>query len=669
MISTISNPRRNWKALSPEGRELTRFCKLARVEPLRSIREFAESEIIIPDGPYRGRKFSCRRQPYSGLWFDLIDLGLWQRYFACGPTQSGKSLCGFVIPAMYHLFEIQETVICGLPSMDVAGDKWREDFLPVIEASRYKDLLPSQGAGSRGGNPTAIKFRNGMTMKFMSGGGDDKKRASFTSRILVVTEVDGLDKADESSREADKMTQMEARTNAFGDRQRIYGECTVSIESGRIWTEYTSGTKSRICLPCPKCGDYVTPEREHFLGWQDAENEMEAKQNAHFCCPGCAEPWTAEERKLANEAAIVLHDGQTVVATPAGPEISGTPRATQTLGFRWSAVNNLFQTPGLIGVKEFKASRSEDEENSEKELQQFYWTVPHKPEKTELMPIDIQAIYRRVIPLAQKVVPEKTKWITVGADLGKYLIHWCAVAWQEDATGHILDYGRQEVPSQELGIEQGILNALRQLRTKLEEGYGGHLVDQVFIDSGWQDAQAIAFCRDAECGGKYRPSKGFGTTQYRRGFSEKSFESNKNIRWVGQRFHIAWVPTARANLVEIDVDHWKSFVHARISVPINGSGALTLFDEPSRLNHLAFAKHLTAERQVEEFVEGRGGVIRWEVIRENNHWLDALTMAAAAGYLMGMRVGGVKPTVKKAEEQKPSLTTPDGRPYLVTERN
>ena len=39
-------------------------------------------------------------------------------------------------------FRLGETVICGLPDMDMAADKWREDILPAIERSRYRDLLP-----------------------------------------------------------------------------------------------------------------------------------------------------------------------------------------------------------------------------------------------------------------------------------------------------------------------------------------------------------------------------------------------------------------------------------------------------------------------------------------------------------------------------------------------
>jgi hypothetical protein len=95
----------------------------ARPQRLRSMREFAEEEVIIPDGPFAGRRFRCSTQPYIALWFDQVDSGHWSRFVATGPTQSGKTLSCFVIPLLYHLFEVGETVICGLPDMDMASDK------------------------------------------------------------------------------------------------------------------------------------------------------------------------------------------------------------------------------------------------------------------------------------------------------------------------------------------------------------------------------------------------------------------------------------------------------------------------------------------------------------------------------------------------------------------
>jgi len=139
---------------------------------------FAEQEVVIPDGPFAGRRFRCGRQPYTGLWFDQLDSGRWGRCVATGSTQSGKTLACFIVPILYHLFEVGETVICGLPDMDMAADKWRLDLLPVIEQSRFKGLLPKTGGGSRGARVVAtIRFGNGAVLKFMSGGGGDKSRA------------------------------------------------------------------------------------------------------------------------------------------------------------------------------------------------------------------------------------------------------------------------------------------------------------------------------------------------------------------------------------------------------------------------------------------------------------------------------------------------------------
>jgi len=107
----------------PIREDLDWFLAQARPRRLRTMKQFAEQEIVIPSGPFEGRRFRCARQPYTSLWFDAVDSGLWSRHVATGPTQSGKTLSCFVVPLLYHLFELQETVICGLPDMDSVSDK------------------------------------------------------------------------------------------------------------------------------------------------------------------------------------------------------------------------------------------------------------------------------------------------------------------------------------------------------------------------------------------------------------------------------------------------------------------------------------------------------------------------------------------------------------------
>lgn len=92
------------------------------------MRQFAEDEIILPDGPYQGQRFRHARQPAHKLFFDAVDQGQFFRYACTGPQQSGKTLAFVVIPILYHLFERVQTVLFGLPTMDMAADKWKMEI-------------------------------------------------------------------------------------------------------------------------------------------------------------------------------------------------------------------------------------------------------------------------------------------------------------------------------------------------------------------------------------------------------------------------------------------------------------------------------------------------------------------------------------------------------------
>jgi len=658
--------------------EMDWFCRAAQAPTMRTIREFAEEEIVLPDGPFAGRRFLCERQPYVGLWFDAIENAPYQNYYATGPTQSGKTLCGFAIVMLYHLFEMRETVICGLPNSDMVKDKWSIDILPVLERTRFREYLPRSGSGSRGGIGALIKFRHGPALRWMTGGGGDKARAAFTARVVIITETDGMDEAGEASREADKITQLKGRTRAYGSRARLYAECTVSIEDGRTWREYTHGTESKIALPCPHCGAYVTLERPDLQGWQGADTVEDARKNAHFACSSCSHPWTEDERRVANSQGLLIHKDQEIRLMQGRSRVFGDPPRTDTLGFRWSAVNNLFVQAGDIGADEWRASRNPDDDNAEKELLQFVWALPHKPSQWETTPIDAHALTHRVTGEKRGHAPAETQCLTMGIDIGKYLGHWMVIAWQAGATGYILDYGCFEIRSKELGAERAILTALREFREVMETGWPGdnnetYVPQQVWIDSSWQGETAgrfpvYEFCREA--GQRYRPTKGYGMTQdhVRRYTRPKS--KGAVIRHIGDDYHFSLLRHEQIVLVEINADAWKTFAHERLTTPVGEPGALTLF-RAMPMDHFSLAKHLTAERQVEEFIAGKGTVIRWEAIRRTNHWLDALYLACGASHFCGVRLDQQEaPAVARpaTPQRKAGFRTPDGRPFLATER-
>jgi len=702
------------KTTSPLAEELAYFARSARPPRIRSIARFAEDEIVLPDGPFENLRFRMYRQPYFAHWFAALDLAFqtncWQIRNLLGPTQSGKTLAGFVVPALYMLFELKETVVLGVPQQDMAADKWQEDLLPAIEKSRYRELLPRRGGGSKGGKVDSIQFAHGPTLRFMGAGGNDKARAAFTTRNVIITETDGFADPSSTSVESTPLKQIYGRTRAYGERRRIFQECTVSLDTGITWQTHLAGTNSRLAIRCPHCRQFVTPEREHLIGWQDAETLQQAKDAAAFICPDCAAVWSDEDRVIANNESHLLHRGQTIApgsddpSSSDQPRIVGEPPITDTLSFRWSAVNNLFATASQLAGDEWKAHREVDEDLAEKEMLQFVWALPYTPPNLEATPLTIDDITRRVTKHPRNQIPAWADVVTVGADLGKWLGHYVVQAWSKtDGTSHLVDYGVFEVPSDHFAVEQATVIALNNLSETLAAGYLAQdtgtprLADQVFVDSGYQASSVYAFIHRINAGAplarhRYRPVKGQGATQYHR-----PPRVGKVVKWIGDQLHLSMQATARVALVELNADHWKSRIHERLAAPLLNpdaeptAGRMTLF-AATKHEHLALAKHLVNERMVEDYDQKKGIIRRWERVGSKpNHWFDAAAYAAAAASMLGVpvvpgiAVAKPQPTPQTSPPRNPTrdlidaghrstihaggLTTPDGRPFLVTDRN
>ena len=620
--------------------DLTWCLNQARAQVVRPFTRWIEEELIIPNGPFRGERYRHRRHPASRPWCEAIDSNLWNRFAASAPTQNGKTLMCYVAPIMYHLFEIRETVIIGLPTMAMAQDKWQEDLLPAIEASRYASLLPVAGEGSRGGQvKRAIQFRNGVTLRFMSGGGGDKQRAGYTSRILAVTETDGMDEPGETSREADKIEQLEGRTRAYGSTKRVYLECTVSIETGRIWQEIKQGTDSRICRPCPHCEAYVTPEREHLVGWQDAESEVAAADQAAFSCPACSQRWTEDQRVQSGAAAVLVHRGQQILP---GGQVVGDPPETRTLGFRWSAIDNPFSTAADLGAEEWRAARAVDRENAEKKQRQFIWCLPWIPPEVELTPLVPDEVARRTGGLRKGIVPTDCIGIAVGVDTGKQRLHWHAIAIRPDGSPHVIEYGEQATNASEVGTLRGLVDALAVLHAYFHEGWQDEQGKkwrpaQVWIDSGYHEHRAAVyqFCgivsEGLDLGQEvYRPMKGFGERQ--RGTTRYMAPKAKtgDVRYIGREYDLRRQKADNILLVHVNSDYWKSELHQRLAMDAGEPGAMTLYASAHTREHVEYSEQITAEIQKEQWVPGRGEVIVWDRVRRNNHYLDAAYVSLAA---------------------------------------
>lgn len=630
------------------------LTEASETRKVRTLSEFAQDCIVIPPGgPYEGRYFSIDLQPYTRLFFDTIDASIrgtgkkFYRTAATGPTQTGKTLTCSTIPLMYHQFELEEDTTYGVPTLDMAGDKWRRDILPVVSAGEFRRYLPKQGRGARGGSAmfSGIDFGNGTALKMMPAGGSDKQRAGYTARVLAATEIDGYKQRTESE-EGSVVRQMEGRLRAHAvEHRRIYLECTVTVEEGAIWQEYINGSQSVILLPCQFCGEHVCLERTDFKGWQDCASDVEAMDKARFYCPKCNAAWTEEARRDANKKCVLSHTNEST-----------------TFSFRWSAVNNMFLSMRDIAYDEWHASKRIDRDNAEREMCQFVWATPYiAPPPPDY--ISVESLQQSVKGYMRGIVPEWAEFITVGCDVGKHLLHWCAVAWARNGTGHIIDYGRCECPSEELGPVAGIKNGLNTLHD-LTATLGWQKQDGTpmprdigFVDTGWNpDEQAdliISWCKEKKA--NWWPAKGLGHSQG--GFRTKRMytppvNKTSTVLEIGDQWHAVMLGSGNV-IIQHNVDFGKLFVHSRLQQSGGEPGAMTLFTVSDYREHVAFMKHLTSEQLIE--VDGEN---KWIKESSSNHWLDALVLATAAARKLGVSV------IPEPPQTPQSSTTHQQQPVL-----
>ena len=257
--------------------------------------------------------------------------------------------------------------------------------------------------------------------------------------------------------------------------------------------------------------------------------------------------------------------------------------------------------------------------------------------------------------------------LTMFVDVQAKALFYLVAAWEDDFTGYVIDYGTE--PDQKhphgyftlrdlrrtlataaprAGVEGAIYAGLERLiaatvaREWRRDDGAMVRIDRCLVDANWGSSTDVVyqFCRQSPHAGVLMPSHG----RYV-GASSIPFSDYKRKR--GERVGLNWrVPVVTGKRavrhVVFDTNYWKSFVHARLAVPMGDPGCLSLFGtkpDPHRL----FAEHLTSEYRVK--TEGRGRTVdEWKLRVDglDNHWLDCLVGAAVAASMEGAVLFGTE---------------------------
>ncbi len=146
----------------------------------------------------------------------------------------------------------------------------------------------------------------------------------------------------------------------------------------------------------------------------------------------------------------------------------------------------------------------------------------------------------------------------------------------------MVDYGVIEVATDNLGVEQATMVALRQFRDMANAGWpkgsaGGQRMelDWALADAGYMIDIVYTWAR--ESGHGLLASIGRSAGQQRQQYVSKQTTTGPSVVVAGGGYHINHLPVAQTHLVEIDADHWKTWVHQRFLTPMGNAGAMTLF--------------------------------------------------------------------------------------------
>lgn len=295
--------------------------------------------------------------------------------------------------------------------------------------------------------------------------------------------------------------------------------------------------------------------------------------------------------------------------------------------------------------------------------------------------LSVDEICAKINGLARRRVPLKCDRLTMFVDVQKALLFYVVIAWAEDFSGAVIDYGswpdqhRHEYsladanPSiqtlfPKAGFEGALYAALSALADEClgrewEREDGAVLkIERALVDANWGQSTDVVyqFCRQSSHAGVILPSHG----RYVGASSKPMTEYRKQQ---GDRLGFNWmIPNVAGKRairhVIYDTNYWKSFIHARLAVPVGDKGSLTLYGRIPGAHQL-FAEHLTAEYRVK--TQGRGRTVdEWKLKPQShdNHFLDCVAGCAVCGSMLG---ASLPETLPAKLDRKPMIRLSDKR--------
>lgn len=269
----------------------------------------------------------------------------------------------------------------------------------------------------------------------------------------------------------------------------------------------------------------------------------------------------------------------------------------------------------------------------------------------------------KLTQLERGVVPVWATKLTMGIDVQGRLLFWAVVAWADDMTCSVVDYGAWPEQSrgyftlgdaaptlqQASGLSQlpGALHwgmtglmAAKLGKSFIREGGGEISIGRAVVDANWGESTDVVyeFCRRSTFGGILVPSHGRGIKAGDKPMNEWASKPTETHGW-------HWVLTPgdgkrAVRHVVFDTNHWKTTMSNRAMAVLGEPGTMTVYGSRQE-THRMLMDHLTSESPTK--TSGRGREL-WEWKAQpgrDNHWMDCLSLAGVGASMLGCALKGV----------------------------
>ena len=273
---------------------------------------------------------------------------------------------------------------------------------------------------------------------------------------------------------------------------------------------------------------------------------------------------------------------------------------------------------------------------------------------------DVDTVLSRISTYPRGEVPTPATKITGFIDVQQECLFYTIIAWANDFSGWIIDYGvfpeqnrshfsTKSLPSTlsaklpgvslEGRLRKALDSLIKQIIDHQWERQDGLVlqVERLLIDANWGQSTDIVYqaCREARSPAVL-PSHGRGIGPTEKPLNDRKVDTKKGEA-AGMNWYIPAPQGRDIAHVIFDANFWKSFVHARFVLEKGEPSCLQLFDA-KRAQHQLFAEHIRAEYPIRAFGRGREVDVWKERPGEDNHWLDCVVGAAVAASVSGVRL-------------------------------